>query len=282
MQVYHECAWGCRGQFVPSRYNSSRAKCIKCHYCGVFFSPNKFVFHSHRLTDSDKYIQPDAANFNSWRRHTKLLGDPPEVIVYAWEDVKAMFNGGTRKRLFSESSSTVAPSTSSVTPTSTTPAPKSSKSSNKSPKTEPKPLKNQPFFNKKPDFLPATPAIPPVSTTLGYFPPFDSCLDTFAAAAAALNKEAEKPLKSGGGNGGSAANESSVGNSLGISDYGLWPHPVAPAAAPTNPPACPPAFPFPYSFFWPSKRPPTTMPFSPFHASILGNYVSRLMFVFYI
>lgn len=78
-EVYHECAWGSRGQFVPSRYNSSRAKCIKCHFCGIFFSPNKFVFHSHRLGDSDKYVQPDAANFNSWRRHTKLLGDPPEV-----------------------------------------------------------------------------------------------------------------------------------------------------------------------------------------------------------
>ena len=47
-EVFHECAWGCRGQFVPSRYNSSRAKCIKCHLCSVFFSPNKFVFHSHR------------------------------------------------------------------------------------------------------------------------------------------------------------------------------------------------------------------------------------------
>jgi len=79
LQVQHECAWGCRGQFVPSRYNSSRAKCIKCHFCGVFFSPNKFVFHSHRIADSSKYIQPDAANFNSWRRHTKLYGDPPEV-----------------------------------------------------------------------------------------------------------------------------------------------------------------------------------------------------------
>ncbi|TRY67536.1 hypothetical protein TCAL_15831, partial [Tigriopus californicus] len=54
--VFHECAWGCRGQFVPARYNSSRAKCIKCHICGVFFSPNKFVFHSHRLAESDKYI----------------------------------------------------------------------------------------------------------------------------------------------------------------------------------------------------------------------------------
>ena len=107
---------------------------------------------------------------------------------------------------------------------------------------------------------------------MGYFPPFDTCLDTFAAAAAAL-KESEK--KSSGGNGGDR-NESSVGNSLGISDYGLWHHPapsVSAAAAATPTPPAPPAFPFPYSFFWPSKRPPTT-PFSPFHASILGNYVS--------
>ncbi|XP_040581367.1 uncharacterized protein [Lepeophtheirus salmonis] len=104
-EVYHECAWGCRGQFVPSRYNSSRAKCIKCHYCSIFFSPNKFVFHSHRVSDSDKYVQPDAANFNSWRRHTKLLGDPPDEVVYAWEDIKAMFNGGTRKRMSSSGNS---------------------------------------------------------------------------------------------------------------------------------------------------------------------------------
>eukprot|EP00095_Tigriopus_kingsejongensis_P010927 maker-scaffold206_size259025-snap-gene-0.10 protein:Tk10927 transcript:maker-scaffold206_size259025-snap-gene-0.10-mRNA-1 annotation:"hypothetical protein SINV_02441" len=104
-EVFHECAWGCRGQFVPARYNSSRAKCIKCHICGVFFSPNKFVFHSHRMAESDKYVQPDAANFNSWRRHTKLLGDPPEEIVHAWEDIKAMFNGGTRKRMMSNGGS---------------------------------------------------------------------------------------------------------------------------------------------------------------------------------
>jgi len=101
--VFHECAWGCRGSFLPSRYNSSRAKCIKCTICGLFFSPNKFIFHSHRLTSNDKYVQPDAANFNSWRRHMKLSGNPPEEIVHAWEDVKAMFNGGTRKRLLSSS-----------------------------------------------------------------------------------------------------------------------------------------------------------------------------------
>lgn len=105
--VYHECAWGCRGQFLPSRYNSSRAKCIKCTYCGLFFSPNKFIFHSHRMGPGDKYIQPDAANFNSWRRHMKLSGVSPEEIVFAWEDVKAMFNGGTRKRLISSVSSAV-------------------------------------------------------------------------------------------------------------------------------------------------------------------------------
>ncbi|CAD7001337.1 unnamed protein product [Ceratitis capitata] len=99
--VYHKCAWGCRGSFLPSRYNSSRAKCIKCSYCGMFFSPNKFIFHSHRITAGDKYVQPDAANFNSWRRHLILSGQPAEDIVHAWEDVKAMFNGGTRKRAIS-------------------------------------------------------------------------------------------------------------------------------------------------------------------------------------
>uniref|UniRef100_A0A1B0A2S2 c-SKI SMAD4-binding domain-containing protein n=1 Tax=Glossina pallidipes TaxID=7398 RepID=A0A1B0A2S2_GLOPL len=97
--VQHKCAWGCRGSFLPARYNSSRAKCIKCQYCGVFFSPNKFIFHSHRLSQNDKYVQPDAANFNSWRRHMMLTGQPLQEVVYAWEDVKAMFNGGTRKRL---------------------------------------------------------------------------------------------------------------------------------------------------------------------------------------
>lgn len=103
--VYHECAWGCRGSFLPARYNSSRAKCIKCAYCGLFFSPNKFIFHSHRVGPADKYVQPDAANFNSWRRHMRLSGGPPEEITHAWEDVKAMFNGGTRKRLLSGHSS---------------------------------------------------------------------------------------------------------------------------------------------------------------------------------
>ncbi|KAL1117741.1 hypothetical protein AAG570_004056 [Ranatra chinensis] len=100
--VHHECAWGCRGAFIPARYNSSRAKCIKCSVCGLFFSPNKFIFHSHRSGPNAKYVQPDAANFNSWRRHMRLTGTPPEEVTHAWEDVKAMFNGGTRKRLLGD------------------------------------------------------------------------------------------------------------------------------------------------------------------------------------
>lgn len=31
----------------------------------------------------------------------KLSGSPPDEVVHAWEDVKAMFNGGTRKRMLS-------------------------------------------------------------------------------------------------------------------------------------------------------------------------------------
>lgn len=96
--VSHECAWGCRGNFIPARYNSSRAKCIKCSFCNMYFSPNKFIFHSHRTPES-KYTQPDAANFNSWRRHLKLSDkNSSDDVIHAWEDVKAMFNGGSRKR----------------------------------------------------------------------------------------------------------------------------------------------------------------------------------------
>ncbi|EMP40127.1 SKI family transcriptional corepressor 2 [Chelonia mydas] len=51
--VSHECAWGCRGSFIPARYNSSRAKCIKCSYCSMYFSPNKFIFHSHRTPEAN-------------------------------------------------------------------------------------------------------------------------------------------------------------------------------------------------------------------------------------
>ncbi|XP_072291756.1 SKI family transcriptional corepressor 1 homolog-B isoform X2 [Eucyclogobius newberryi] len=103
--VSHECAWGSRGSFIPARYNSSRAKCIKCCYCNMYFSPNKFIFHSHRTPDA-KYTQPDAANFNSWRRHLKLSDKTsPTDVAHAWEDVKAMFNGGSRKRTLPSSCS---------------------------------------------------------------------------------------------------------------------------------------------------------------------------------
>ena len=111
-QVEHDCGWGCRGCFLPARYNSSRAKCIRCCYCDVFFSPNKFIFHFHRSASS-KYNHPDAANFNSWRRHLKLAEGHShgEAVLHAWEDVKAMFNGGNRRRL--QPTSSVIPGSSS-------------------------------------------------------------------------------------------------------------------------------------------------------------------------
>ena len=116
-EVEHNCGWGCRGRFEPSRYNSSRAKCIKCTLCSLFFSPNKFIFHFHRTPES-KYNHPDAANFNSWRRHLGLVpGTDTEDIIHAWEDVKAMFNGGSRKRVLSSSGSGFSsPSTSNSEP----------------------------------------------------------------------------------------------------------------------------------------------------------------------
>lgn len=98
-KVHHKCGWGCQGLFIPSRYNSSRAKCIKCLYCSTFYSPNKFIFHFHKAPSSS-YRHPDAANFNSWRRHLYISDpNPSESLIHTWEDVKAMFNGGCRKRM---------------------------------------------------------------------------------------------------------------------------------------------------------------------------------------
>jgi hypothetical protein len=96
--VQHKCGFGCRGIFFPSRYNSSRAKCIRCYYCFAFFSPNKFIFHMHETSNS-KYVKPETANFNSWRRHISLINETGnDELSSAWEDVKSIFNGGKRKR----------------------------------------------------------------------------------------------------------------------------------------------------------------------------------------
>ncbi|XP_049837976.1 SKI family transcriptional corepressor 2 [Schistocerca gregaria] len=175
--VHHECAWGCRGAFLPARYNSSRAKCIKCAMCGLFFSPNKFIFHSHRSGPTAKYVQPDAANFNSWRRHLRLSGSPPEEVVHAWEDVKAMFNGGTRKRLMASSSSS------------------SSSSSSVSPRRLPPPQPPPPLPPPPPPRVPPFPDLPlPLSRSLVMdyvwhqkqqhfaFPPYAAALPWLASA----------------------------------------------------------------------------------------------------
>ncbi|VDD81130.1 unnamed protein product [Mesocestoides corti] len=104
-EVVHHCGWGCTGYFLPTRYNSSRAKCVQCSVCHTFFSPNKFIFHCHSATETgsqqqiSKYRHPDAANFNAWRRHLFLADpNPPENVLFAWEDIKAVFNGGNRNK----------------------------------------------------------------------------------------------------------------------------------------------------------------------------------------
>lgn len=98
--VGHKVNYGCKGRFVPARYISSRAKCIECFYCGEFYSPNKFIFHSHRQPHNTDCNPPDSPNINSWRKHIDLdwNHEHSQEIKYAWEDVKSLFNGGTRRR----------------------------------------------------------------------------------------------------------------------------------------------------------------------------------------
>ena len=97
-KVQHKCAYGCHGSFFPSRYNSSRAKCIRCSDCNAFYSPNKFIFHSHEISTA-KYVQTGTVNFNSWRKHIVLINlNNDEDLNNAWEDVKSIFNSGKRRR----------------------------------------------------------------------------------------------------------------------------------------------------------------------------------------
>ena len=99
--VEHKCEYGCSGVFYPSRYNSSRAKCIRCNYCNLYFSPNKFIFHSHEQLDVT-YNSTNSLNINSWRKHITLVNpNDDEELSNAWEDVKSIFNSGKRKRTIS-------------------------------------------------------------------------------------------------------------------------------------------------------------------------------------
>lgn len=108
--IAHKINYGCKGRFVPARYVSSRAKCIECFHCGDYYSPNKFIFHSHKQPNlkEQQCNPPDSPNINSWRKHIDL--DPSQEhsqeIKYAWEDVKSLFNGGTRRRMPGPSSAT--------------------------------------------------------------------------------------------------------------------------------------------------------------------------------
>jgi hypothetical protein len=85
LEVQHKCGYGCMGVFYLARYNSSRAKCIRCTTCAAFYSPNKFIFHMHEAPGKT-YIKLENANINSWRRHITLTNKniEDEGIVSAW------------------------------------------------------------------------------------------------------------------------------------------------------------------------------------------------------
>jgi hypothetical protein len=83
-EIHHKCGYGCQGYFFPARYNSSRAKCIRCFYCGLFFSPNKFLFHMHEINNK-AYMKLENANINSWRRHITLKDENcTSEMIEAW------------------------------------------------------------------------------------------------------------------------------------------------------------------------------------------------------
>ncbi len=67
-----------------------------------------YMLHLSRVSDETKYVQPDAANFNSWRRHIRLVGDPPDNIVHAWEDVKVREGDNCTKKIGSYEGNKVA------------------------------------------------------------------------------------------------------------------------------------------------------------------------------
>ena len=60
------CAWGCRGQFMPARYNSSRAKCIKCSFCR--FCPKIFILFGHFCAASSSRPTSLSSTLIGWQR----------------------------------------------------------------------------------------------------------------------------------------------------------------------------------------------------------------------
>ncbi|KAL3862214.1 hypothetical protein ACJMK2_008200 [Sinanodonta woodiana] len=107
-KVYHECFGKCKGIFCPDEYTSALARCIKCVDCGGWFSPQKYVCHSHKaLENRTCHWGFDSAN---WRSYLLLAKDQggKEKIQEVLEQVKARFDTGNkykRKQQIPESDS---------------------------------------------------------------------------------------------------------------------------------------------------------------------------------
>ncbi|XP_072036202.1 ski oncogene-like isoform X2 [Amphiura filiformis] len=92
IKVYHECFGKCRGVFNPELYQTPHCPCIECDECGMTFSPQKFVVHSHKGRENRTcHWGFDSAN---WRSYLLLSKDQhPEEKYRNWlDEMKSKFD----------------------------------------------------------------------------------------------------------------------------------------------------------------------------------------------
>ena len=92
IRVYHECFGKCRGFFKPELYQTPHCPCIECDECGMTFSPQKFVVHSHKGRENRTcHWGFDSAN---WRSYLLLAKDqhPEEKYRSLLDELKGKFD----------------------------------------------------------------------------------------------------------------------------------------------------------------------------------------------
>lgn len=95
-KVYHECFGKCKGNFNPEAYTSPKALCIQCVDCGRWFTPQKFVCHSHKaLENRTCHWGFDSAN---WRHYLLLAKHQPGVdkLQDILENIKGRFDSSNK------------------------------------------------------------------------------------------------------------------------------------------------------------------------------------------
>lgn len=92
IKVYHECFGKCRGIFNPELYQTPHCPCIECDECGMSYSPQKFVVHSHKGRENRTcHWGFDSAN---WRSYLLVSKDqhPEEKYRNSLDELKAKFD----------------------------------------------------------------------------------------------------------------------------------------------------------------------------------------------